>query len=123
MAISCHLFECHVLLIPNTKFQPDIPVSKFFGLPLYQEHRPSAGEVGLPPPLSCFPGRKYGTLASYTCSFTRYDSPDTDVVQVILKEVYLVNEQEYLAEVPYVLPGEHDTRGGNTISPIDGRCS
>ena len=33
-AISCHLFECHVLLIRNTKFQPDILVSKFLVLPL-----------------------------------------------------------------------------------------
>ena len=70
-AISCHLFERQVLLIRTTKIQPDIPVSKFLGLLLYQEHRPSAGDVVLAPRVSCS-GRKYGTSAIYFCSFTSY---------------------------------------------------
>ena len=76
-AISCYLFECHVLLIRNTKIQPDIPVSKFLGLPLYQEHRPTAGDVVLAPRVSCSPGRKYGNSAIYFCSFVRYSCPKT----------------------------------------------
>ena len=71
-AISCHLFQCHVLLIRNTKFQPDIPLSKFLGLSLYQEHCPSEGDVVLAPRVSCSPGRKYGTSSIYSCSFTIY---------------------------------------------------
>ena len=39
---------------------------------------------------------------------------DTGVLQVILKEVYLVNEKEWLADVSYSVLGEHDTRGGGT---------
>ena len=53
-AISCHLFECHVLLIRNTTFQSDIPVTKFFILPLYQEHNSSEGDFVPPPQVFMF---------------------------------------------------------------------
>ena len=41
-------------------------------------------------------------------------APDTDVLQVIFKEVYLVNEKEWMADVLYSVSGDHDTRGGGT---------
>ena len=43
-------------------------------------------------------------------------APDTDVPQVILKEVNLVNEKEQLADIAYSVSGEHDTLGGGTKS-------
>ena len=50
-------------------------------------------------------------------------APDTDVLQVILKEVYLVNEKEQLADVSYSVSGEQNTRGGGTKLPSHGSCS
>ena len=47
-------------------------------------------------------------------------APDTDVLQVILKAVYLVNEMEYMANISYSVTGDHDTRRGGTRSPSDG---
>ena len=48
---------------------------------------------------------------------------DTDVLQVILKEVYLVNEKELLGDILYFVSGEYDTRRGGTRMPSDGWCS
>ena len=47
-------------------------------------------------------------------------APDTVVLQVILKAVYLVNDNEKLADISYSVTGDHDTRIGGTRSPSDG---
>ena len=49
--------------------------------------------------------------------------PDTETFQKILRQEYLVNEQEQIAEVPHFPLGEHDTRGANISLPADGWCS
>ena len=50
-------------------------------------------------------------------------APDTDVHQVILKEVYLVNEKQYLVDIWNSVTGEHNIRRCGTRSPSDGWCS
>ena len=45
---------------------------------------------------------------------------DTDVLQVTLKAVYLVNEKEQLADISYSVSAEHDTLGGCGKLPSDG---
>ena len=47
-------------------------------------------------------------------------APDTESFQKILRQEYLVNKQELVAEVPYCLPGEHDTREVAHPPPMGG---
>ena len=72
-AISCHLFECHVPLLPNTKYRPAIPsrsrdihVKELLEERLYQEHHPSDCDLVPPLRVSCSLDTKYEISTWYS---------------------------------------------------------
>ena len=73
--------------------------------------------------ISHFITGEHDTRRGGTRSHPMGRAPDTDVLRVILQEIYLVNVKEYLAHISFSVSGEHNTRGRGKKSPSNGSCS